>query len=167
MKTLILCRHAKSDWPEHVADLDRPLKQRGVRDAQQLGKLLAEQEVQPEAFFCSPARRARQTAEIIAETLKFPEKIVIEPSIYHEGAERLLEQIRNLPHHLESAIFFGHNPTLEHVVQRLLRCAAPFYMPTCAMVCFETLAPTWAQLDTSNLHLRWMLIPRLRRSGGE
>ena len=38
MKTLILVRHAKSDWPEETADFDRPLAEKGQHDAEKMSR---------------------------------------------------------------------------------------------------------------------------------
>ena len=60
MKTLFLIRHAKSSW-DHAAlpDKDRPLNDRGKRDAPKMGKRLAKRDVKPDLILSSPARRAR------------------------------------------------------------------------------------------------------------
>ncbi|TAE47087.1 MAG: histidine phosphatase family protein [Bacteroidetes bacterium] len=163
MKSLVLCRHAKSDWPLGVEDINRPLKPRGVRDANSLGDLLRAQHFSPDLIVASPALRARSTADLIARKLLFKGDIQIQNSVYDSGAEELLEFVRALPGRVETAMIFGHNPTMEQAVQLLLKSSASFYMPTCAMVCIETVATSWEQLESHNLHLRWMLIPRLKR----
>ena len=68
MKTLFLIRHAKSSW-EYTAlpDKDRPLNDRGKRDAPKMGKRLAKRDVTPDLILSSPARRALTTAEIRQE----------------------------------------------------------------------------------------------------
>jgi hypothetical protein len=72
MKTLFLVRHAKSSW-EYTAlpDKDRPLNDRGKRDAPKMGKRLAKRDVKPDLILSSPARRALTTAEIIAKKLNY------------------------------------------------------------------------------------------------
>jgi len=84
MKTFVLCRHAKSDWPEGVADEDRPLKKRGINDAHDLGKILTERDFIPDLLVSSHANRAHTTAQIIAKQLDLDGEIIIEPSIYHD-----------------------------------------------------------------------------------
>lgn len=163
MKTLILCRHAKSDWPEGVPDIRRPLKQRGVRDATFLGDLLRSQAFRPDRIITSPAQRARQTAEIIGACISYPGEIREEASVYYEGEEALLGYIRQLPSEWETVMIFGHNPTMEDTVRLLLGAEAPFHLPTSAMVCLESMAGSWAHFLPRNLHLRWLLIPRLKR----
>lgn len=164
MKTLVLCRHAKSDWPMGVSDINRPLKDRGIKDANFLGELLASQAFNPDLIISSPANRASQTAHIVAERLRYPlEQIQVESSVYHEGTPSLLDLIKRLPNHFEKVMIFGHNPTMEMAVTNLLQSGAGFQMPTSAMACMESWVSDWQHFSTRNLHLRWYLIPRLKR----
>lgn len=164
MKTLVLCRHAKSDWPPGVSDIQRPLKTRGVNDATRLGQLLASHDFSPDLIITSPANRASSTAHIIAQELEYPtDKIQTVSEIYHEGVPSLLECVRNLPPSVGTAMIFGHNPTMEMAVTQLLGAKAEFEMPTCGMACFESWVDAWQHFDPSNLNLRWYLIPRMQR----
>lgn len=163
MKTLILGRHAKSDWPDSTPDLQRPLKERGQKDAAFLAGLLAAQQFVPDLIISSPARRAQQTAAIFAEGLGFQAPLQIEPAVYHEGIKGLLQLIANLPEEAETVMIFGHNPTMEEMVTRLLRSQVEFSLPTSGLACFESWTVSWAQLGPANLHLRWLLVPRFQR----
>ena len=64
MKILILVRHAKSDWPENTEDFDRPLAEKGIRDAEKMAHFLKDKNIKIEKFFTSPALRALWTCEI-------------------------------------------------------------------------------------------------------
>ncbi|RMG70872.1 MAG: histidine phosphatase family protein [Bacteroidetes bacterium] len=163
MKTLILARHAKSEWPDGVRDLDRPLKERGRKDAAYLAGLLADQGVVPDLIISSPAQRARQTAGIFAQQLAYPRPLQIEPAVYYDGINGLLSLIGDLPDDVDTVMIFGHNPTMEDMVTRLLRSQVEFTLPTSALACFESWAVSWAQFAPANLHLRWLLVPRLQR----
>lgn len=163
MKTLILCRHAKSDWPIGVGDMYRPLKQRGVADATFLTGLLREQGLLPDAMLSSPARRALETAELIRSGLGLKKEIEIIPSVYHEGAAELMKLIRGLDDECETVMIVGHNPTMENTVSYILNMSASFEMPTSAMASLEMRAQHWKDFSTRNVHLRWLLVPRLKR----
>ncbi len=52
---LILMRHAKSAWPEGVADFDRPLAPRGMEAAPLMGRWLAKQGITPDQVLVSAA----------------------------------------------------------------------------------------------------------------
>jgi phosphohistidine phosphatase len=78
MKTLFLIRHAKSSWDDTaLPDKDRPLGDRGRRDAPKMGKRLAKRDVKPDLILSSPARRALTTAEIIAKKLDYKLKDIV------------------------------------------------------------------------------------------
>ena len=163
MKTLILGRHAKSEWPDQTPDLQRPLKDRGRKDAASLARLLADQGLTPDLIITSPARRAQQTAEIFARQLGYTAPLQIEAAVYHEGTQGLLQVIQGLPDGAETVMIFGHNPTMEDMVTRLLRSQVEFVLPTSALACFESWGASWGQFGPANLHLRWLLVPRLQR----
>ena len=68
MKTLHLLRHAKSAWDRpSLPDRERGLNKRGRRDAARMGEFLVEQDLLPDVILCSPAERARRTAERLAD----------------------------------------------------------------------------------------------------
>ncbi len=60
-RTLLIIRHAKSDWESGAPDHERPLNARGRREAPKLGKHLAALGLRPDLVVCSDAARARQT----------------------------------------------------------------------------------------------------------
>jgi bisphosphoglycerate-dependent phosphoglycerate mutase len=84
MKRLFLIRHAKSSWDDPaLPDKDRPLGDRGRRDARKMGKRLAKRDVKPDLILSSPARRALKTARIIAKKLDYKLKdIVVDDRLY-------------------------------------------------------------------------------------
>ena len=48
-KLLLICRHAKSSWQDHVlGDVDRPLNKRGQRDAPEMGRRLHQRGLRPD-----------------------------------------------------------------------------------------------------------------------
>lgn len=66
LRRLVVLRHAESAWPQDVADSERPLAPRGRRDAPTAGRWLREADCVPDLVVCSPARRTRQTWDLIA-----------------------------------------------------------------------------------------------------
>src|SRR5438270_6969509 len=95
MKTLFLVRHAKSSRDDPaLPDKDRPLNDRGKRDAPKMGKRLAKREVMPDLILSSPAKRALKTAKIIAKKLDYKlADIVVNERLYETGADDLLHVI--------------------------------------------------------------------------
>ena len=76
MKTVLILRHAKSSWADPLLpDHDRPLNKRGQRTATQMGQLLRKQKLVPELILTSTAKRARETAILIAQSSQYNQKI--------------------------------------------------------------------------------------------
>jgi phosphohistidine phosphatase len=146
MKTLFLIRHAKSSWGDTaLPDKDRPLNDRGRRDAPKIGERLAKRDVKPDLILSSPAMRALKTAEIIAKKLDYRRKdIVVDDRLYAVGADDLLDVIRKLGDKRERVMLFGHNPELTELAHRL--SSKITHMPTCAVAEFTFDAKSWSKI---------------------
>jgi len=151
MKTLFLIRHAKSSWDDiALPDKDRPLGDRGKRDAPKMGKRLAERDVHPDLILSSPATRALTTAQIIAEKLDYKLKdIVVDNRLYGGEADGLLEVIHELGDKLERVMLFGHNPELTELAHRL--SSEIVRMPTCAVAEFTFDVKSWSNIGKAKL----------------
>ncbi len=119
MKTLLLVRHAKSDWSDSsLADFDRPLNARGQHDAPQMAAYLQERDLVPLEMVTSPANRAYTTARLFAEGLGLVENdLSVREDLYEASAATILLAIRELPDLASTVAIFGHNPGLTAVVQ--------------------------------------------------
>lgn len=146
MKTLFLIRHAKSSWDNAaLPDKDRPLSDRGKRDAPKMGKRLAKRDVKPDLILSSPAMRALTTAEIIAKRLDYKLKeIVVDDRLYAGEADDLLKLIHELGDTLKRVMLFGHNPELTDLAHRL--SSEITHMPTCAVAEFTFDAKSWSNI---------------------
>jgi phosphohistidine phosphatase len=151
MKTLFLIRHAKSSWDDTaLPDKDRPLSDRGRRDAPKMGKRLAKRDVKPDLILSSPARRALTTAEIIAKKLDYKRKnIVVEDRLYSGAVHDLLNVVQKLGDKLERVMLFGHNPELTELAHRL--SSEITHMPTCAVAEFMFSAKSWSNIGKAKL----------------
>jgi phosphohistidine phosphatase len=118
-RTLILLRHAKSDWPDGVDDADRPLAPRGRKDAPAAGRWLREHAPDVEAVSCSPALRTLQTWQLLRPELAGTPALHAEPLIYAATVRDLLTVVRRLPAHATTALVIGHNPGLSELVAEL------------------------------------------------
>jgi phosphohistidine phosphatase len=146
MKTLFLIRHAKSSWGDTaLPDKDRPLSDRGRRDAPTMGERLAKRGVKPDLILSSPAMRALKTAEIIAKKLDYRRRdIVVDDRLYAVEADNLLDVIHKLGDKLERVLLFGHNPELTELAHRL--SSKITHMPTCAVAEFTFDAKSWSRI---------------------
>jgi phosphohistidine phosphatase len=148
MKKLFLIRHAKSSWDDAtLADQERPLNERGRRDAPKIGGRLARREVKPDLILSSPALRALTTAKIIAGKLDYKRKhIIIDDRLYAAEADDLLEVIHELDDRLQCVMIVGHNPELSELAQRL--CGEIGHLPTGAVAEFGFAAKSWSDIGT-------------------
>jgi phosphohistidine phosphatase len=169
MKTILLLRHAKSDWgTAGQADFERPLAKRGREDAPRMGEVLALFKVVPDKILASPAKRAKQTAELVAKGCGYRKSIQWTDSFYGGSSDDLITALQHLPQTVERAMLVGHNPTMEETAATLLTGeqegwgqAVAIQMPTAGLVCLEIDIVDWATLEAGNAILRWFLIPRL------
>lgn len=149
MKTLYLIRHAKSSWDEEgLADRDRPLNDRGKRDAPKMGKRLAARRARPDLILSSTAVRALTTAEIVAKELGYKRKaIVVDERIYAAELTTLLNIIGALDDAHAVVMIFGHNPELTTVARYFSNEIDD--MPTCAVAEFEFDVAHWREAPTA------------------
>lgn len=168
MKIVFLMRHAKSDWGNPaVGDFDRPLNGRGLDDAPRMGKALADAGVVPDRVVASPARRARQTAELLTRACGFDGEIAWEPVLYGAPGTVWLETLVKIPEKAESALVVAHSPGIAEAAALLLggRGGRPrLRFPTGAIACIESAADRWVDVGPGAGELRWLLIPRLVKS---
>ncbi|HEY8511707.1 MAG TPA: histidine phosphatase family protein [Cyclobacteriaceae bacterium] len=134
MKHLYIVRHAKSSWDDlSLQDAQRPLSERGRRDAPRMAKRFKEREVAVGQMISSPAVRAMETCKVFASILGYPEKdIRIERSLYHASEDGMLEVVRGLSDTLDNIMIFGHNPGLTDFVNSLTSQTIT-NVPTCGI----------------------------------
>ena len=141
MKTVILIRHAKSSWDDpSMSDFDRPLNERGKKDAPEMAARLLKRKQKVDAFISSPAKRAKKTAAIFAREYGIDkDDLVLVEKLYHASERDFLEVISQLPETLENIAVFSHNPGLTDFVNTLTDKIRTDNVPTSGMfaVSFE------------------------------
>ena len=121
-QTLLIMRHAKSDWSANEPDFDRPLNKRGLKDAEKMGTWLKQQKLVPDLIVSSPAHRAKQTIKIVCEQLgKDVAEIIWDKRIYEAALDNLLEVIAEHGKHAKCMLLTGHCPGLDYLVAYLSR----------------------------------------------
>ena len=166
MPTLYLMRHAKSDWHSAAqADFERPLNQRGVKDAARMGQWLHKQNIAPALILSSPAQRAQQTALAAAEAMRLDAgRIQFNKDLYLADRPTLLHILHGIPEQTESLLLVAHNPGLDELVEWLAPESPPVsesgkLMTTAAVARFE-LPGGWANLQRGGAILQQILRPR-------
>jgi phosphohistidine phosphatase len=161
MKTLLLVRHAKSSWSHtELADAERPLTRRGIRDAREMAKRLAKDSAKVEAIVSSSAVRALATATIVAKKLGYkPKKISVDARLYAAPVRDLLKVIQTQDDRLRRVMLIGHNPGLSELIQRLSKVVVD--LPTGAVATLKFDANSWLGLDKAPLFSVTIEVPLL------
>jgi phosphohistidine phosphatase len=119
MKNLILIRHAKSNWDAPLQDIDRPLDQRGMKDAHLVSLKIHDFIPKIYVIWSSVAKRAADTAGIFAQNILYPiECIVYKDELYTFDEKHLESVIKSCDNAIESLIIFGHNPAMTNFVNK-------------------------------------------------
>lgn len=146
MKTLLILRHAKSSWKDtEIPDHDRPLNKRGKKDAPRIGRLLRDEDLQPDLIISSTARRARETVEFVAQESGYGADILWIESLYAADPEAYIEVLRNQPDIYGRVMVVGHNPGLEELIAMLTDEWEPLSTGALAEVSLQI--ERWADLD--------------------
>jgi len=153
MKTLMLIRHAKSDWSDlNAADVDRTLNARGSHDAPRMAQRASDRGLMPDAFICSTARRAEQTAKLMAPQLAFPiEQIQWKDELYLASSSMLLDAVRHAPDQADTLAILAHNPGMTDLANRLCLAAGIENIPTSGIVTLTFAIDHWQQAVAGQL----------------
>ena len=148
MKRLTLFRHAKSSWGQvGLADRDRPLSDRGERDAPNMGARLLARKARPSLIITSPATRALATARLVAEALTYPmEFLQTEPQLYLAAPGEILDLIQRQEDNFSDLFIVGHNPGLTDLVNLLVPDLRLDNLPTAGAVAMEFSTREWLEV---------------------
>ena len=165
IRRLVLVRHAKS-VREGSRDSERPLANRGVRDAPAAGRWLAGHGVVPGHVVVSPAVRARQTWQLACAELGSSPPPTVDDRLYRNTVDDLLDVIRETAAGVSTLLLVGHNPSLEDLAVVLDdgKGDAPGVelrkkFPTSGIAVL-TLSSDWAAVDMGTATLEYFAVPR-------
>lgn len=165
-RTLLVVRHAKSDWDTDAPDHERPLNARGQSEAPVLGRLLEEAGLRPDLVVCSDATRAQETWGLAASVWPEPPPVRVEPRLYDASRSDVLTVINETPDDVGLLACVGHEPTSSALVSVLAggredeaaRDLAGGLKTACAAVL--TFDGTWSSLEPGGARLVRVVSPR-------
>ncbi|WP_246274537.1 SixA phosphatase family protein [Hyphomicrobium sulfonivorans] len=173
MLTLMLLRHAKSNWDNPAdADFDRPLAKRGQKSAPRMGAEIAHLGLVPELVLCSSAARTRQTLDLVLGSWPEPHpEVVFDDAIYMATPEDMLAQVRRVASRNPApsrVMVVGHNPGMEDFASDLAghgdaearKLLAQKY-PTCALAVLTFEAGSWSDVDFGAGNLERFITPAM------
>jgi phosphohistidine phosphatase len=162
-KTLLLMRHAKSDWADDsLADIERPLNKRGKKNAPQMGKLLKKMDSVPSIIISSIAKRANQTAQYVAKGCGYVKDIEYFSELYTADQEAVLEKLEAVNGLYDTVLLVGHNPFMEDFASSLLSNGkSNICMPTAAILAISIENNSWQNLKNDYKELLWFITPKM------
>lgn len=166
MHTLILMRHAKSSWDDPaLPDFDRPLNKRGMKSAPVMGRRLREAGCRCDRMVSSPARRAKETAEAVAEAIGYEKSIDFDKRLYMAEIDDFLAVVRGLEEKSGSVMIVGHNPGTEAFFSYLCGQEVDKF-PTAAYACLKLDIP-WGSVGANCAELLLFDYPKKGKKGNE
>ena len=148
MKTLLVLRHGKSSWKHPgLADHDRPLNKRGLRDAPRMGRLLRDEDLAPERIVSSTAVRARETARLVAGEAGRGSAVEQTQRLYLASVPEIIRVLGEVGGDASRLLVVGHNPGLAALVACLTGCAEA--LPTAALAQIRLELQSWSRLEES------------------
>ncbi|MEM1322192.1 MAG: histidine phosphatase family protein [Bacteroidota bacterium] len=161
MKTVFFVRHAKSSWSDQsLADIERPLNNRGLRDAPFMAALLKGKAVEADQLISSPANRAFTTATYFAEALGVQrEDILVRNEIYEAWPEDIINIVQSAEEAWSTILIFGHNPTMTSIAN-IFSKEYIANVPTCGIVKVVAPVDNWSMFRRENAKMEQFYYPK-------
>jgi phosphohistidine phosphatase len=159
MKTILLIRHAEAATGSGFRDRDRPLTGKGRSQAPEMASRIKQRGLVPELIVASPAKRAQQTASLMADIWRLDQRCVWKDSLLYEGdVETYREVWESLPDRYGCVAVIAHNPTIGQLAARLSTCVIQAFPPA-GVAAFRVQAETWAGCSPSLMQLAMFAVP--------
>jgi phosphohistidine phosphatase len=161
MKTLLLVRHAKSSWDQiGVSDFDRPLNERGKKDAPLMAKRVKERGVKLDHLISSPAKRAIRTARFFAKEFDFKKKdIELIEGLYGATRSEFLKAVAAINNKYDTVALFSHNPGITDFASSLTNIRVDD-MPTCAVFALRVETDNWKDFPDAQKNFLFFDYPK-------
>lgn len=157
---IYLVRHAKSDWNAGTDDFDRPLNERGKKDAPMMAIRLLDRKAKIDRFVSSPAKRAFSTAWVFASAYdRSKEDIVIKPDLYLPSEKSFFNVISTLENEDKSVAIFSHNSGISEFANQLGLVKID-NMPTCCIFAFGVRTEDWSTAENAEKQFMFFDFPK-------
>lgn len=156
MKTILLIRHAKSDWPEGVDDFDRPLTEVGKSNAIRMAEFLKEKNTAIDCFISSPAKRAKDTCDVFSKI--YDKDFDTEQQLYNAREIHFENLIYGLSDDINSVAIFSHNNGISNFANYL--SDEIVNLPTCGVAGYEIDCDSWSDFETSKKKFLYFYSPK-------
>jgi phosphohistidine phosphatase len=145
MKSLLLLRHAKtSDNNASISDGMRPLSDSGKYDVYKMSKFLKNNKLIPSLIISSSAKRAKDTSNLLAESIGYNKDILLSELLYKTNAKHYINVISKISNNINMVLLVGHNPILENLIELITN--ELIIMETCSLVHILLPMTTWIEI---------------------
>jgi phosphohistidine phosphatase len=161
LKTIILVRHAKSSWDDiSLKDEERPLTERGRKNAPDMAKRLLKKRIPIDVILSSPAERAISTAEYFAKEYGIKKKEIIRvPELYMATQDAFINTIKNAPEKADSIALFSHNNGITYFANPLSETRID-HMPTCSVFAVNVDIGSWSDFKPGHAKFYFFDYPK-------
>jgi phosphohistidine phosphatase len=161
MKTLLLIRHAKSSWEQpDLSDFDRPLNERGKKDAPEMAKRVKEKGIEIDHLLSSTAKRAKKTAKYFTEEFGFKkEDIKLVEELYGATQSEFLQAVKDIDDKYKTVALFSHNPGITDFASSLTNVRIDD-MPTCAVFALQIETDSWKDFQNAEKNFLFFDYPK-------
>lgn len=162
MKTLIIVRHAKSSWANiGEKDFDRPLNERGKKDAPEMAERLMQANNKIDAFVSSTAKRARKTAKAFMDVFGLnKDEMILTDDLYNAPASEFYNSISHLNDVYNTVAIFAHNPGITNFVNTLCANVKIDEMPTCGVFAVKIRVTQWKDFNEGEKEFLFFKYPK-------
>ena len=148
MKTLLLMRHAKSDWKQPgLSDHDRPLNARGRKATPVMARQLCLSGLQADVILASSAVRVQETIELLRHQWSPQAEVLTCRSLYLASPQQIMSEVQGQHDSWQTVMVVGHNPGMQALVSQLSGLALDF--PTAAVAAFQWPETPWSRIFAS------------------
>lgn len=150
LRTLVMIRHAKSSWVNPLqSDFERPLNERGKKEAPEMAARLMKAGIMPDLIISSKAKRTRQTAKRIASELGYNTDLIRwEEKLYHCIPSVFDEVLYEVDNQVQTLFVVAHNPGITEFVNQMAPGFCVENMPTCGIAGVTFEAVEWNQFPS-------------------
>lgn len=154
MKKLILMRHATYQRSGADSDYGYKLSSVGKKEAKQAATLMRECGFEPDLILSSSAKRASQTAGLLADYFSLSKKRIIEDkSLYLSAPETLLDAVKALPDTFSRVIVVAHNPGVSVLIRNLSQAQSIGSLPPSGFGIFDFEGVNWHRFEGDFINL--------------
>ena len=162
--TLILMRHAKSDWSDtSLSDHERPLNRRGRKDSTRMADWMIENDLVPDLVLCSTSSRTRATVEIMLDIWDSEPDVVHHENLYLASQDEILREVRTCGVDCDRIMVVAHNPGISHTASMFAEKSIE--MPTACVSAFDLATDDWQNAgEEIDRRFRVLMRPKLLSS---